>query len=98
MYKDSSVGNSLRKSRLSNGAIVVEMKSNSEGVHWFNIEVRYCRRAAEPTVDRLANSWKELCGGSSVRLWGNVSGWRVCWNDILSRGEGAGVGGDAIGT
>jgi hypothetical protein len=36
--------------------MVVEMKSSSEGVHSFKSDARYCRRAAEPAVERLANS------------------------------------------
>ena len=33
-----------------------------------------------------------------MKPWENRSGWRVGPDATLSRGEGAGVGGDAIGT
>jgi len=76
--------------------MVVEMKSSSEGVHSFKMETRYCFLVAEPIIERLANSWRELWAGSKARPGENDSGWRV--GGRLSRGEGAGVGGDAIGT
>lgn len=76
--------------------MVVEMKSSSEGEHSFRREARYCRRAAAPIDERLANSLRELWAGSKARPWEKGSECQM--GRARSRGDGAGVGGEAIGT
>jgi hypothetical protein len=93
MCSEISGGSSRRKSRLRSGAIVVEMKSNSEGVQSLRREARYWGRSDE---GMFANSRRDSWAGSYEKCCVNESG-RLGYDERLGPGEGAGVGGEATG-
>ena len=79
------------KSRLSNGDMVLEMKSSSEGVHSLRIAAKYCFPRDMPEEDKDENSSRDSCAMSCRPFMYSTS------DDNIGRGDGAGVGGDTIG-
>lgn len=84
MCSETSGGSARRKSRLRSGAIVVERKSSSEGVHSWMSAYRCCRREAGESMAKR-------------ETWETTEGWACRKEDWPGGGEGAGVGGGTMG-
>lgn len=81
------MGKSCKKSRFNKGVIVVDTNRSSAGVQSARMLARYCWRTVGPADLRDANSRREMCAGSDGAK-----------KPLSGLGEGAGVGGEAIGT
>jgi hypothetical protein len=57
MWRASSAGSSVRKSRLSMGVMVCEMKRSSAGEQSWRIDTRYCLREAGLPLKLEKSEW-----------------------------------------